>query len=85
MRLLRKANRALARKVLGSRHRRQARHTLAMVHRRMAHQRSAWHWDIAHALCQHYDTIYLEELELRGLSAMWGRKVADLGEMTVLS
>jgi putative transposase len=79
LRQVRKANRALARKVPGSRQRRDARHTLAMVHRRIAHQRSAWHWDTAHALCQRYDTIYLEDLELRGMSAMWGRKVADLG------
>ena len=34
---------------------------------------------MAHALCQEYDTIYLEDLELRGMAAMWGRKVADLG------
>jgi putative transposase len=79
LRHLRKANRALSRTQPGSGHRRQARHTLAMVHRRIAHQRSAWHWDTAHALCQRYDTIYLEDLELRGMAAMWGRKVADLG------
>jgi putative transposase len=79
LRQIRKANRTLSRKVPGSGHRRQARHILAMGHRRIAHQRSAWHWDTAHALCQQYDTIYLEDLALRGMSAMWGRKVADLG------
>ena len=79
LRQVRKANRALSRTLPGSGHRRQARHTLAEVHRRIAHQRSAWHWDTAHALCQEYDTIYLEDLELRGMAAMWGRKVADLG------
>jgi putative transposase len=79
LRQVRKANRALSRKQLGSGHRRQAKHTLAMAHRRIAHQRSAWHWDTAQALCERYDTIYLEDLELRGMSAMWGRKVADLG------
>jgi putative transposase len=79
LRQLRKANRALSRKMLGSGHRRQARHALAMVHRRIAHQRAAWHWDTAHVLCERYDTIYLEDLELRGMAALWGRKVADLG------
>ena len=79
LRQLRKANRELARKAPGSGHRRQARHTLAMAHRRIANQRTAWHWDTAHALCTQYDTIYLEDLELRGMAALWGRKVADLG------
>ena len=63
----------------GSQHRRQAKQTLSGVHRRIAHQRQAWHWDTARALCQRYDTIYLEDLELRGMATMWGRKVADVG------
>ena len=79
LRQVRKANRALSRAMPGSGHRRQARHTLAEVHRQITHQRSAWHWDTAHALCQKYDTIYLEDLGLRGMAALWGRKVADLG------
>jgi putative transposase len=69
----------LARKQKGSAHQRQARQTLAHVHRQIACQRQAWHWDTARALCTRYDTIYLEDLELRGMTAMWGRKVANLG------
>ena len=79
LRAVRKANRALSRKMPGSQHRRQAKQTLSGVHRRIAHQRQAWHWDTAQALCQRYDTIYLEDLELRGMASMWGRKVADVG------
>jgi putative transposase len=79
LRTVRKANRALSRKLPGSEHRHQARQTLSGVHRRIVHQRHAWHWDTARALCQRYDTIYLEDLELRGMASMWGRKVADLG------
>ena len=79
LREVRKANRALARKVHGSRHGRQARRTLAQAHARIAHQRQAWQWEIAHDLCATYDTIYLEDLDLRGMSKLWGRKVADLG------
>jgi putative transposase len=72
LRAVRKANRALARKMPGSQHRRQAKQTLSGVHRRIAHQRQAWHWDTARALCQRYDTIYLEDLELRGMATMVG-------------
>ena len=79
LRRVRKANRALARKQRGSGHRRHARQARARVHARIAHQRQAWHWHLAHELCATYDTIYLEDLALRGITALWGRKVADLG------
>ena len=79
LRTLRKANRVLARTQLGSRHRRHARRRLAQAHADIAHQRQDWHWKLAHDLCATYDTIYLEDLELRGMASLWGRKVADLG------
>jgi putative transposase len=79
LREVRKANRALARKVRGSRHGREARFALAQVHARITHQRQAWQWNLAHELCAAYDTIFLEDLELHGMQALWGRKVADLG------
>jgi putative transposase len=79
LRAIRKANRVLARKQKVSGHRRQARGALARIQRQIANQRQAWHWETARELCIRYDTIYLEDLELRGMSAMWGRKVADLG------
>ena len=56
-----------------------ASQTLARVHRTIANRRTAWHWDTARDLCTLYDTIYLEDLNLQGMKAMWGRKVSDLG------
>ncbi len=79
LRVVRKANRALARKMPGSQHRRQAKQTLAGIHRRIARQRQAWHWETARGLCQRYDALYLEDLELRGMATLWGRKVSDVG------
>jgi putative transposase len=79
LREVRKANQALARKVRGSRHGRQARFALAQGHARITYQRQAWQWNLAHELCATYDTIFLEDLELHGMLALWGRKVADLG------
>jgi putative transposase len=79
LRALRKVNRALARKQRGSGHRRQAHKALARVHRTIANRRTAWHWHTARDLCTRYDTIYLEDLDLRGMKAWWGGKVSDLG------
>lgn len=73
------ANRQLSRKVKGSHNRYKAHRYLARVHRRVAHVRQAFHWDKAHELCEHYDIIRLETLNLGGMKALWGRKVSDLG------
>jgi putative transposase len=73
------ANRHLSRKVKGSHNRRQALRHLARTHKRVVHQREAFHWDTARALCLHYDVIALETLHLQGMKALWGRKVSDLG------
>ena len=79
LRRLRKANRTLSRKQRGSGRRWKARQALARVHATIANQRQAWHWQLAHELRASYDTIYLEDLNLRGMITLWGRKVADLG------
>lgn len=85
LRHLRRANRVLSRKQKGSGHRRQARQALARVHRTLANRRTAWHWDTARDLCARYETIYLEDLDLRGMKALWGRKVSDLGFASFVS
>ena len=73
------ANRQLSRQVKGSRNRHKAQQHLARVHRRVAHLRQDFHWQKARALCQTYDIIRLETLNLGGMKALWGRKVSDLG------
>jgi putative transposase len=79
LRSLAKANRELSRKQPGSHNRRRAKAQLARVHKRVAHQRQAFHWDLARQLCAQYDRIVLETLNLQGMQALWGRKVSDLG------
>jgi len=79
LRQITRANWRLAHKVKGSRNRRKAHRHLARVHRRVAHLREAFHWDLARQLCEQYDHITLETLNLRGMKALWGRKVSDLG------
>ena len=76
---LKAANRGFSRKVQGSANHARARVHLARVHRRIRHQRAAWHWNLARNLCTSYDVIFLEDLELRGMQRLWGRKISDLG------
>ena len=36
------------------------------------------HWKLAHRLTDEYDEIRLEDLNLKGMQSLWGRKVSDL-------
>jgi len=74
-----KLNRELSRKMDGSKHRKRARRALAKHSADVANKRSEHHFQLAHRLCDEYDTMYFEDLNLSGMKALWGRKVSDLG------
>jgi len=75
----RKLHKALARKVAGSKRYKRARRALARQSAHVADARREHHFKLAHQLCREYDTLCLEDLNLSGMKALWGRKVSDLG------
>ena len=62
-----------------SKNRERARLDLARKHRKIERQREDFHWKLAHQLTDLYDEIRLEDLNLKGMKRLWGRKVSDLG------
>ena len=76
---LRTLNRAVSRKPLDSHNRARARWLLARTHLRMADKRRDFHFKLAHALCDAFDVLVFEDLNLDGMKRLWGRKVSDLG------
>ena len=76
---IKRANRNYSRKHKGSNNRQRARLDLARKHRKIERQRENFHWKLAHQLTDAYDEIRLEDLNLKGMKALWGRKVSDLG------
>jgi len=76
---IKSANRNHSRKRKGSNNRERARLDLARKHRKIERQREDFHWRLAHQLTDEYDEIRLEDLNLQGMKALWGRKVSDLG------
>ncbi len=74
-----RANRNHSRKIKRSKNRERARLNLARKHRKIANQRQDFHWKLAHDLTDRYDWIALEDLNLKGMKSLWGRKVSDLG------
>jgi putative transposase len=79
MRKTRQLNRQLSRKVVGSHRYRRAKRQLAKHSDHLANQRCDHHFKLAHALCDEYDVLCFEDLNLAGMKRMWGRKVSDLG------
>lgn len=75
---IRKLSRQLSRKAKGSRHRKLARLALARLHERIANQRRDWFFKLAHLLTDKYDCLFFEDLNLKGMQRLWGRKVSDL-------
>jgi putative transposase len=76
---IKQANRNHSRKRKGSKNRERVRLDLARKHRKIQHQREDFHWKLAHQLTDEYDEIRLEDLNLNGMKALWGRQVSDLG------
>jgi len=56
-----------------------ARRALAKHSADVANARLDHHFKLAHELCDEYDVLYFEDLNLQGMKALWGRKVSDLG------
>ena len=81
----RKLHRELSRKKEGSRRYKSARRKLAKHSADVANARREHHFKQAHQLCNQYDTMYFEDLNLAGMKAMWGRRVSDLSFASFLS
>jgi putative transposase len=81
---LAKANRRLSRRVKYSPGWWKAHRMLDKVHERITNLRRDWFFKLAHKLTDAYDFIFLEDLNLRGMKKLWGRKVSDLAFATFL-
>ena len=78
-------NRALSRKQLGSNNYEKARQQLARAHARLADKRRDLHFKLARRLAGEYDILCFEDLNIKAMQRMWGRKVSDLGFSEFLS
>ena len=76
---IKRANRSHSGTKKKSKNRERARLDLARKHRKIERQRADFHYELAHQLTDEYDEIRLEDLNLQGMKALWGRKVSDLG------
>ena len=73
-----RASRNLSKSASDSHHHQSRRMELDRVHERIVNKRTDFQWQLCHQLCRQYDHIYIEDLQLTGMTALWGRKMNDL-------
>jgi putative transposase len=76
---IRKLNKSLSRKKKGSSNRKRSRIELAQAHKRIANQRKDYHFKLAKELADEYAIICIEDLNIKAMQRLWGRKISDLG------
>ena len=72
-------SRAISSKQNGSNNRRKAVVAKARFMRRIANQRADFQWKLANSIVEKYDVICFENLNLKGISARFGKKVDEYG------
>ncbi len=75
---LKAASRNISSKRTSSNNWHKAKDNLNRVYEQISHKRKDWFWKLAHELTDKYDVLIFEDLNLRGMKKLWGRKVSDL-------
>jgi putative transposase len=74
---IRKSSKAVSKKKKGSHNRKQAVLSLARLHKKISNQRSDFFFKLANDLSG-YDNIFIEDLNLKAMQMLWGRKISDV-------
>lgn len=72
------AQQNLARKVKFSNGWKKAKAVVTRLYQRVVNKRRDWFFKLAHELTDTYDHLFFEDLNMKGMQALWGRKVSDL-------
>jgi putative transposase len=76
---IRKIQQRISKKVKNSINQQEGYQHLARRHIRIADKRRDFHYQLAHDLCDEYDVLVFEDLNIAAMKRLWGRKVSDLG------
>ena len=75
---LKKLNRNLSTKKKGSNARKKAKMNLAKLHIKITNQRKDYFHKLSNRLVNTYDNIFIEDLNIKAMQMIWGRKISDL-------
>lgn len=72
------AEQNLARKVKFSGGWKKAKSVVTRIYHTVVNKRRDWFFKLAHELTDQYDYLFFEDLSMKGMQAVWGRKVSDV-------
>lgn len=75
---LRKSGRNFSKTKRSSNNRQKRRVELARLHRKISNQRRDFQFKLAHSVCKKANFVAIEDLNIKGMAKLWGRKVSDL-------
>ena len=75
---LKQASRKVSSKVKLSNNWRKAKANVARLYQTVVNKRRNWFFKLAHDLTDRYDQLFFEDLAMKGMQALWGRKIGDL-------
>ena len=75
---LKQASRKVSSKVKLSNNWRKAKANVARIYQTVVNRRRDWFFKLAHDLTDRYDQLFFEDLSMKGMQALWGRKIGDL-------
>lgn len=75
---IKKQNKRLSKAQRGSNNRKRRLFELQQTYRKIKNLRSDSQWKLAHELCNQYDFIFLETLNIESMKRLWGKKISDL-------
>jgi len=75
---IKQASKKVSKKKKGSNNRREAKLNLARVHKKITNQRLDFQFKLAKILAEKYAIICIEDLNIKAMQRLWGRKISDL-------
>ena len=84
MAALKIAQQNLARKVKFSGGWKKAKAVVTRIYQAVVNKRRDWFFKLAHELTDQYDYLFFEDLSMKGMQALWGRKVGDLARSELM-
>ena len=76
---MRTIQRQVSKKQKGSMNQREGIRHISRRHIRITDKRRDFHFKLAHLLCDYYDVLVFEDLNIAAMKMLWGRKISDLG------
>lgn len=85
LKVLKSLGRKHSKKVKESKNRNKSRENLCRFYRRLINKRNDFHFKLSKQLCDEFDELYFESLNIEAMKRIWGRKISDLSFSSFMS